>query len=291
MYLKTPEGFSLERTVHSHGWYQLAPFGYDAEKRELSYVFQRAAAHSSLKISVAGYRGGLRLKTHGGVASRDELGRFAELFSRMLSLGQDLRGFHDRVRLDNRLASIALRGEGRMLRSPTVFEDTVKTICTTNCSWALTKSMVSRLVSALGQEDGRGSRAFPTPEAMASADAGFYRDEIRAGYRSEYLLEFAESVAAGELHPESWLDPSVPSDTIRKNLLSVKGVGKYASESMMKLLGRFDSLALDSYLRSEFYKTHNKGRPCSDERIEEHYDRFGDWKGLAIWFDICGEDP
>ena len=290
MYLKTPEEFSLETTVNSHGWYQLAPFGYDADRRELSYVFHRVGADSSLKMSVVPYRSGLRLKAHGDVGSRDELRRHAELFSRMLSLGQDLRGFHDRVRVDKRLSPIASRGEGRMLRSPTVFEDTVKTICTTNCSWALTKSMVTRLVSALGQEDESGGRAFPTPESMASMDASFYREEIRAGYRSEYLLEFAESVAGGRLDPESWLDPTVPSDTLRKNLLSVKGVGKYASESMMKLLGRFDSLALDSFLRSEFYRAHNDGKPCSDARIEEHYDRFGDWKGLAIWFDMCSGD-
>src|SRR6266545_2400997 len=37
------------------------------------------------------------------------------------------------------------RGAGRLLRSPTVFEDAVKTLCTTNCSWALTRLMVERL--------------------------------------------------------------------------------------------------------------------------------------------------
>src|SRR5207245_2481087 len=102
------------------------------------------------------------------------------------------------------------KGAGRMLRSPTVFEDLVKTICTTNCSWGLTKNMVTNLVQKLGSKSepppsGGGTdaasvapsfyankHAFPTPEAMASVGTEFYRDEIRAGYRSPYFVELAE---------------------------------------------------------------------------------------------------
>ncbi len=48
-----------------------------------------------------------------------------------------------------------------MLRSPTVFEDLVKMICTTNCSWALTVKMVTGLVENLGRETDDGRRSFP----------------------------------------------------------------------------------------------------------------------------------
>ena len=37
-----------------------------------------------------------------------------------------------------------------MVRSPTVFEDLVKTICTTNCTWSATVRMVTALVGELG---------------------------------------------------------------------------------------------------------------------------------------------
>ena len=37
-----------------------------------------------------------------------------------------------------------------MVRSPTVFEDVVKTICTTNTSWGGTTRMVNALVEHLG---------------------------------------------------------------------------------------------------------------------------------------------
>ena len=40
---------------------------------------------------------------------------------------------------------------------------------------------------------------FPLPQVMAEQSADFYRDKIRAGYRSAYLKELAQRVAAGEL--------------------------------------------------------------------------------------------
>lgn len=48
---------------------------------------------------------------------------------RMLNLDEDLSGFYERAAGDPALAWVT-GGAGRMLRSPTVFEDVVKTICT-----------------------------------------------------------------------------------------------------------------------------------------------------------------
>jgi hypothetical protein len=68
-----------------------------------------------------------------------------------------------------------------MLRSPTVFEDVIKTICTTNCAWSATQRMVAALVGELGTPAGRAPerRAFATAEAVAEADESFYRDTRR----------------------------------------------------------------------------------------------------------------
>lgn len=66
----------------------------------------------------------------------------------------------------------------------------------------------------------------------------------------------------------------------------VKGVGDYAAENLLKLVGRYDGLALDSWLRAGFIQKHNKGRACSDKKITRHYARFGSWRGLALWCDM-----
>jgi N-glycosylase/DNA lyase len=198
-----------------------------------------------------------------------------------------LNEFYKLVKAEKDLAWIAENNAGRLVRSPTVFEDLVKTLCTTNCNWAMTKKMTANLVEKLGEptKDG-GKRAFPTAAAMASQPVEFYKNEIRAGYRAPYFKELAEKVAAGELNPEAWLDTDLPTPELKKEMKRVKGVGDYAADNLLKLIGRYDGLALDSWLRAQFYKKHNAETVCGDKHIERHYDRFGSWRGLVMWCDM-----
>ena len=121
---------------------------------------------------------------------------------------------------------------------------------------------------------------------MAARDESFYRTEIKAGYRSPYFVELAEAVAAGKSDPEAWLNSPLTGPELRKEMKKIKGVGDYAADNLLKLIGKYDGLALDSWLRSQFYKKHNKGKPCNDTRIERHYKKYGDWRGLVIWCDM-----
>ena len=118
----------------------------------------------------------------------------------MLRLDADLSPFYEAARDDPDLAW-ACDGAGRMLRSPTVFEDVIKTICTTNCAWSATVRMATALVSELGAEAPDGRRAFPSPEAMAEASEDFYKDVVRAGYRGPYLREVAAERRRGRPRP------------------------------------------------------------------------------------------
>ena len=214
-------------------------------------------------------------------------GRIREGVRHILRLDEPLQEFYQLVEGHERLNWISTSGAGRLLRSPTVWEDLVKTICTTNCSWSLTRKMVTNLVDNLGEQAIDGQRAFPTPKLMASVDSAFYREDVRAGYRSPYLAELAEAVASGKLEPESWLESDLPTSELKKQIKQIKGVGDYAADNLLKLLGRYDGgLALDSWVRSQFYKKHNRGKVCDDKRIVRFYEKFGRWKGLAAWCDV-----
>jgi N-glycosylase/DNA lyase len=204
----------------------------------------------------------------------------------MLRLDDDMREFYHLVAQEADFNWIPTQGAGRLLRSPTVYEDLVKMICTTNCSWALTEKMVTGLVEALGRESDDGSRTFPTPEAMALMPLTFYVNEVRSGYRAAYLKELADRVASGELEVEAWLKSPLPTEELIKEMRGVKGVGPYAAENLLKLLGRYDGLALDSWTRAKFYKVHNNGRTTTDKKIERYYSRFKEWRGLALWCDM-----
>jgi 3-methyladenine DNA glycosylase/8-oxoguanine DNA glycosylase len=204
---------------------------------------------------------------------------------RMLNLDEDLAPLYEVAAEDPELAWVA-RGAGRMLRGQTVFEDVVKTICTTNCAWSATERMVGALVEQLGEPSvgGRG-RAFPTPGALAGAAESFYRDVARAGYRGRYLRSLAVSVAEGATDLEALLDPELPDEEVSARLLALPGVGPYAAAHTMMLLGRHSRLILDSWTRPRYAKL-NGGRVASDRTIQRRFRRYGPYAGLAFWLHL-----
>ena len=280
-----PAGFNFRRTVLSHGWYDLKPFELDKENWILTRVFE-FAEDAPVAAEICETENELKIILNENV-SQSNADQLIRQIRHILRLDDDFTGFYALVRNEETLAWIEESGADRLLRSPTVWEDLVKSICTTNCSWALTRKMVENLVERLGTPTGDGERkTFPAPEKMASRGVEFYRDEIRAGYRSAYFAELAERVAAGELDVESWATNELSTTELKKQMKRVKGVGDYAAENLLKLLGRYDGLALDSWLRMRFAQTHNKSESCSDKIIHAHYERFGEWRGLAIWCDM-----
>lgn len=271
-----PANFSFRATVYSHGWSELAPFALDEDAWRLSYVF----SDGTRSVPGVMFEEGRRLRVELATAAIDDTKILADV-RHLLRLDDDLDEFYASIAADERMGWMAHHRAGRLVRSPTVWEDLVKTMCTTNCSWGLTKSMVRNLVDKVGTK-----QAFPTAEAMAVMDETFYREEIRAGYRSPYFVELAQKVVAGEFDPQSWLVTDLPTPELKKEMKKVKGVGDYAAENLLKLVGRYDGLALDSFLRGQFYKTHNKEKVCPDKKIERHYKKYGEWRGLVIWCDM-----
>ena len=59
-----------------------------------------------------------------------------------------------------------------------------------------------------------------------------------------------------------------------------------AAENLLKLIGRYDGLALDSWTRAQFARARNNGRVASDKKIARFYARFNSWRGLVLWCDM-----
>jgi N-glycosylase/DNA lyase len=282
--IATPPEFSFKRTIISHGWCQLLPFRIDDGKWQLTRTLDLEGARP-VSVVISATKRALKINTSHrlSLAAKDKV--VADV-RHMLRLDDDMADFYRLLSADDEFNWIPRQGAGRLLRSPTVFEDLVKMICTTNCSWALTEKMVTGLVANLGRESGNGDRTFPTPEAMALMPLKFYVNEVRAGYRSEYLKLLAERVASGSLDVEAWLTSPLPTAELMKEMRGVKGVGPYAAENLLKLLGRYDGLALDSWTRAKFFSVRNNGRKATDKKIARYYSRFKEWRGLALWCDM-----
>ncbi len=286
LFLESPVNFSFRHTVNSHGWSGLLPFELNKEDWRLSYVFTDENSANPVSANIEETDGKVKIEVAAEKIDKNFQAKILRDARHILRLDDDLSEFYKLTEPDKELAWISQSNAGRLLRSPTVFEDLVKTICTTNCSWALTVKMVTNLTEKLGQKTTDGKFAFPTIDAMANVSTEFYREEIRAGYRSPYFAELAEKVASGKINPENWLISDLPVKELKREMKQIKGVGDYAAENLLKLVGRYDGLALDSWVRAQFYKKHNGGRICADTEIEKFYERFYQWRGLAIWCDV-----
>ena len=284
------EPVDLWRTLVSHGFADLPPLATAEPARTLEATLPLAGrAPRTVRIR-EGRSGFAAVEVVGPPATPDEQGAVLATVAHVLRLDEDLSEFYA-VAADDPELAWAAAGAGRMLRSPTVFEDVVKTICTTNCAWSATERMVGALVEHLGEpapgapESGPYGRAFPTPRALAQADETFYREIARAGYRGAYLKSLAEDVATSALDLEA-LGAAGPDelsdDELERRLLALPGVGPYAAAHIMLLLGRYSRLVLDSWTRPKYARLTGK-RSVSDKVIARRFRRYGRYAGLAFW--------
>ena len=217
-----------------------------------------------------------------GARARNEILRQVRT---MFALDDDLSRFYAHIK-DDPVLSWATSGAGRLLRSPSAFEDVVKTIFTTNCTWSSTIRMNRALVEHLGTASAGDPklRAFPTPRAMADAPLAFYRDKVRAGYRGAYLRALATDVASGALDLEALRSAdrrALDDEALEKRLRALPGVGPYAAAHIMLLFGRRHRLVLDSATRPKYARL--TGRKAKDSTIVRRFARYGEEAGLAFW--------
>lgn len=282
------EPIDLSRTLLSHGLVSLPPMEVEEDGSRMTVTLPLSSSRPRT-VHISRARTRIRIEVEGRAPGARTRAEILAAVRHILRLDADLSEFYALVRDDPQLAWAAA-GAGRMVRSPTAFEDVVKTICTTNCSWAATTKMVGALVMNLGEPaagapaDTPAGRVFPTPEAMAAADDRFYRDVVRAGYRGAYLRSLSESVATGAVDLEALADASaeqIGDEELSERLQSLPGVGPYAAAHIMMMFGRSSSLILDSWTRPKYARL--TGRAVKDSTIVRRFKRYGRWAGLAFW--------
>ena len=267
----------------SHGWIQLAPFSHDDAFTQVHRVQRLGDGTVVHLLFTDGGENSIHVETSPDVTPAQEH-EIEQVSHKVFNLDLDLREFYELLEGEERYAWVKQAGAGRLMRAPTVWEDLAKTLMTTNTTWSMTRSMVKR-ISELGESDGSGSHAFPTPNRIASLEFDELSRHVRAGYRNAYLHELANNIAGG-LDVESWRENGLSADEMFKLVRTQKGFGPYAAGALLKLLGKFDQLAIDSAARTMFAQEFGGGERMPDSMIRDHYERYGIWKGLVIWMDL-----
>ncbi len=255
--------------VEAHGWKSLRPFEWDGARLR----WPQRTWQGVVPVSVGELDGRVEVSWPSALAREggDEIVRAVR---RSFFLDVDFQAFHALCRKHRDTVPIANAGLGPILRSPTAFEDAVKTLLTTNVTWPLTK----RMAQALCERFGGPEAAFPTPERLLAASAA----ELRAaglGYRATYVRELARRVAEGELDLEALERSKDP----RLILRSIRGFGPYAVAHMAMLLGSFDEIPVDSWALTLARRYLVRGkREATKADIERHFRRFGRWRALVF---------
>lgn len=270
--------------MRSHGWIRLAPFREIYDTGGIGYIDQLSTG-AVVKMTIQETENGVRVGVDTPL-SEAECAEIRQKVGWMLGLDQDFSPFYSFVRGEPKLAQVEKRAQGRVLRSPTLFEDVVKTILTTNTSWAGTIRMVENLVSQFGSPlpADPERHAFPSPEQLAATDINTLRTQTRLGYRAPYVHELASSIASGDLDLEVLKSAGTSTMELRKQLLAIKGVGDYATANLLMLLGRFDYIPIDSWATKMVSHEWYEGQPIGRNQVEAAFERWDEWKGLVFWF-------
>lgn len=284
--------FHFIYTVQSHGWFQLAPFSWDEETKMLHRT-HRLSNGNVVLLDIA-ESGSTKRPTilvtvhHPRKLTITDQHEIRSDVTRMLRTDVDLSPFYAFCLKRGKQWHPITNGLGRLLRSPSVFEDIIKTIATVNMQWGGTKGMSKRLVDTLGEPfpGDESKKAFPTPKAIAQSSPEFFQQEIKMGFRNTFVFELAQRIENKEINVESFATSDKPTGQLKKELKNIKGIGDYAAANMLMLLGRYDELTIDSVCRDFFSKKYNKGEKCSDGDILKKYQRWNEWKFLAYWYDL-----
>ncbi len=279
--IPTPTRFDYLTTVDSHGWRDLAPFRYDQDTQTL-FRRHRLADGAPIDWQVTQRADGLHLVIESpsplSDAAHDEI---RQAVARVFALDWNPAPFYESLRDQAGYAWVEQGQHGRLLVTPTVWEDVAKTLLTTNTTWGQTKNMAARLCTLAA--DG----CFPLPAQIAAFDAADLAAKTGMGYRAAYLVALAQRVVSGEIDLEAWCDQAAPQ--IVTALKGMKGFGAYATGTILRLLNHHDALAIDTVARSAF-KRLTGSQTAADAELHAYYAPFGAWRGLVLWMDCIRDE-
>lgn len=275
--ITTHAHYSLKSVLLSHGWSSLDPFKVAEDYQKITFAFSGKSKPAIVMISQK--KNNLEIDSTRKLSSV-ELDTIKEMFG----LGEPMEDFYHLANVHDR-AWIQKHKLGRLMRAESVFEDLIKLILTTNCTWSLTKKMVSEMCLRLGDEI-KGMHCFPKPEALAKQKESYFKEVVKTGYRAPYISKISKMVVRGDLDVESWKTASRSYLELKKEILTLPGAGPYVAENLLRYLGKYEGLGVDSWVRGRLKEMWNARKHPDDKKILQKYKQFNEYKGLMLWCDV-----
>lgn len=142
------------------------------------------------------------------------------------------------------------------------------------------KKIIEGICRALGEKKiflGKEYYAFPTINALASANASLYKS-LGAGYRDEFICSTAKKISEEGI---AYLD-NLNASELKKALLTYKGVGpKVADCVALFAYKKTESFPVDTWIE-KVYKENLGGTQTDRKKIATHLQKeFGEYSGFV----------
>eukprot|EP00927_Polykrikos_kofoidii_P049990 TRINITY_DN43958_c0_g1_i1.p1 TRINITY_DN43958_c0_g1~~TRINITY_DN43958_c0_g1_i1.p1 ORF type:complete len:529 (-),score=72.47 TRINITY_DN43958_c0_g1_i1:145-1692(-) len=191
------------------------------------------------------------------------------------------------IRFAARSQTLAKRnlGVGRLFRSPSFFEDIVKTFTLCNCGWNRTLAMNELLCKEFGGDVG----AFPTPEELVLSTAKKLQRRCRVGYRAERLLRLAKAAVRGDPNLEALGAEDIEESEALERSKTIHGLGPFGCANVLQLLGHYGQIPADSETVRHLRQAHGIGF-CTKDNVREVadrlYSRYSPFQFLRYWTEL-----
>ena len=278
--IKAPKYYSLKTTCHIHGWKNLAPFSWDEDRRCLAFAVLAEEAAVEITVKQENDYISLVAVSHAALNARQKDSVNTAVI-RALDLATETTELYKLSKsIKSEYGVMVKNGAGRMLRSPSLWEDAAKTLFTTNCTWGLTQIMCNSACSSIfSLATPKGVYPFPDVDKVARTTVNKLKDKMRVGYRADYLKNLALNLKHDRqsLHIEAYSE-----DELRSYFGSLKGFGAYATNHMLVLCGFYTQIPVDTVVKAYVKEQHHTD-DCADF-IEMFYDKWGEyrWWGMRL---------
>ncbi|XVF87938.1 hypothetical protein PTKIN_Ptkin19aG0008700 [Pterospermum kingtungense] len=301
--------FNMEKAVCNHGLFMMPPNVWIPSTKSLCRPLRLADSSRSLSVTISHppNKRFLVIQVRGlhSLSSADEAA-ILEQVARMLRISKkderDVRDFQT-------LHCLAKdKGFGRIFRSPSFFEDAVKSILLCNCRWKRTLTMAEALCTLqaeMANVDRKRKRVtsnssvkifskrlkhkkhtkgmsvakldecacignFPTSKEVACLDEDYLKQRCNLGYRAQYILQLAKKIETGELEPNKFEESSDTTsyEELYQKLMEIKGFGPFICSNIMMCVGFYKRIPSDSETIRHLKEVHGKEK-CSLETVEK----------------------
>ncbi|KAK8530670.1 hypothetical protein V6N12_013175 [Hibiscus sabdariffa] len=205
------------------------------------------------------------------------------------------------------------KGFGRIFRSPSFFEDAVKSLLLCNCGALCELQPEIALVNGSAHLKRKRSKQKPSSSnsseciqnfpswkelvAWTRVNATYLEKRCNLGYRAASILQLATMFAQGKLVEDNITKIEQSSDptafeTLYQNLLEIKGFGPFVCSNIMMCVGFYQRIPSDTETVRHLKQVYGKEN-CSiytiAKDIVEVYGKYNPYQCLAYWMELVEE--